>query len=154
MIINKIDNNNYIIKIINTTLDIYKPNILEEITTKIIKKIKNKNKLEKLILLEFYQIKEYGIIILLKSIKTLQTNNETEVKITIHTDYPALYKIDYNLIKENNLSKNNIYYYKDNFYLEIKNTISKKDYLYLLELSEITYKNTLNILNYGLKIKL
>ena len=50
MIINKIDNNNYIIKIINTTLDIYKPNILEEITTKIIKKIKNKNKLEKLIL--------------------------------------------------------------------------------------------------------
>ena len=142
MIINKIDNNNYIIKIINTTLDIYKPNILEEITTKIIK------------LLEFYKIKEYGIIILLKSIKTLQTNNETEVKITIHTDYPALYKIDYNLIKENNLSKNNIYYYKDNFYLEIKNTISKKDYLYLLELSEITYKNTLNILNYGLKIKL
>ena len=40
MIINKIDNNNYIIKIINTTLDIYNPNILEEITTKIIKKNK------------------------------------------------------------------------------------------------------------------
>lgn len=152
MIINKIDNTNYIIKIINTTLDIYNPNTLEKITNKIIKKINNK--LEKLILLQFYQIKNYGIIILLKSIKNSQTNNKTEVKITIHTNYPILYKIDYNLIKENNLSKNNIYYYKDNFYLEIKNTISQKDYLYLLELSEITYKNTLNILNYGLKIKL
>ena len=43
MIINKIDNNNYIIKIINTTLDIYKPNILEEITTKIIKQIRKTN---------------------------------------------------------------------------------------------------------------
>lgn len=153
MIINKTDDNNYIIKIINKKVDICNYNAIKELTSKIIKKIKSKNKLEKLILLEFYQIKEYGTIIILKSIKSPQINNETEVKITIHTNYPILYKIDYNLIKENNLSKNNIYYYKNKFYLEIKNTIPIKKYLYLLELSEITYKNTLNIINYGLKIK-
>lgn len=156
MIINQINNtNDYIIKIIKNNIDIYNHNVLEETTNKIINKIKKQNKLEKLIILEFYPIKKYGTLIILKNIKTiLKTENETEVKIIIHTDYPILYKIDYNIIKEFNIDHKNIYYYKNNFYLQIKNTISKKDYLYLLELSELTYQNTLNIINYGLKIKL
>ena len=156
MIINQINNtNDYIIKIIKNNIDIYKHNVLEEITNKVINKIKKQNKLEKLIILEFYPIKKYGTLIILKNIKTiLKTENEIEVKIIIHTDYPILYKIDYNIIKECNIDYKNIYYYKNNFYLQIKNTISEKDYLYLLELSELTYQNTLNIINYGLKIKL
>lgn len=156
MIINQINNtNDYIIKIIKNNIDIYNHNVLEETTNKIINKIKKQNKLEKLIILEFYPIKKYGTLIILKNIKTiLKTENETEVKIIIHTDYPILYKIDYNIIKEFNIDHKNIYYYKNNFYLQIKNTISKKDYLYLLELSELTYQNTLSIINYGLKIKL
>ena len=156
MIINQINNtNDYIIKIIKNNIDIYNHNFLEEITNKIINKIKKQNKLEKLIILEFYPIKKYGTLIILKNIKTiLKTENEIEVKIIIHTDYPILYKIDYNIIKECNIDYKNIYYYKNNFYLQIKNTISEKDYLYLLELSELTYQNTLNIINYGLKIKL
>lgn len=156
MIISRINNtNDYIIKIIKNNIDIYNHNVLEEITNKIINKIKKQNKLEKLIILEFYPIKKYGTLIILKNIKTiLKTKNEIEVKITIHTDYPILYKIDYNIIKEYNIDYKNIYYYKNNFYLQIKNTISEKDYLYLLELSELTYQNTLNIINYGLKIKL
>ena len=156
MIINQINNtNDYIIKIIKNNIDIYNHNVLEEITNKIINKIKKQNKLEKLIILEFYPIKKYGTLIILKNIKTiLKTENEIEVKIIIHTDYPILYKIDYNMIKECNIDYKNIYYYKINFYLQIKNTISEKDYLYLLELSELTYQNTLNIINYGLKIKL
>lgn len=156
MIINQINNtNDYIIKIIKNNIDIYNHNVLEEITNKIINKIKKQNKLEKLIILEFYPIKKYGTLIILKNIKTiLKTENEIEVKIIIHTDYPILYKIDYNIIKECNMDCKNIYYYKNNFYLQIKNTISEKDYLYLLELSELTYQNTLNIINYGLKIKL
>ena len=154
MIINQINNtNDYIIKIIKNNIDIYNHNVLEEITNKIINKIKKQNKLEKLIILEFYPIKKYGTLIILKNIKTiLKTENEIEVKIIIHTDYPILYKIDYNIIKECNIDYKNIYYYKHNFYLQIKNTISEKDYLYLLELSELTYQNTLNIINYGLKI--
>ena len=156
MIINQINNtNDYIIKIIKNNIDIYNHNVLEEITNKIINKIKKQNKLEKLIILEFYPIKKYGTLIILKNIKTiLKTENEIEVKIIIHTDYPILYKIDYNIIKECNIDYKIIYYYKNNFYLQIKNTISEKDYLYLLELSELTYQNTLNIINYGLKIKL
>lgn len=156
MIINQINNtNDYIIKIIKNNIDIYNHNVLEEITNKIINKIKKQNKLEKLIILEFYPIKKYGTLIILKNIKTiLKAENEIEVKIIIHTDYPILYKIDYNIIKECNIDYKNIYYYKNNFYLQIKNTISEKDYLYLLELSELTYQNTLNIINYGLKIKL
>ncbi len=156
MIINQINNtNDYIIKIIKNNIDIYNHNVLEKITNKIINKIKKQNKLEKLIILEFYPIKKYGTLIILKNIKTiLKTENEIEVKIIIHTDYPILYKIDYNIIKECNIDYKNIYYYKNNFYLQIKNTISEKDYLYLLELSELTYQNTLNIINYGLKIKL
>ncbi len=156
MIINQINNtNDYIIKIIKNNIDIYNHNVLEEITNKIINKIKKQNKLEKLIILEFYPIKKYGTLIILKNIKTiLKTENEIEVKIIINTDYPILYKIDYNIIKECNIDYKNIYYYKNNFYLQIKNTISEKDYLYLLELSELTYQNTLNIINYGLKIKL
>ena len=156
MIINQINNtNDYIIKIIKNNIDIYNHNVLEEITNKIINKIKKQNKLEKLIILEFYPIKKYGTLIILKNIKTiLKTENEIEVKIIINTDYPILYKIDYNIIKECNIDYKNIYYYKNNFYLQIKNTISEKDYLYLLELSELIYQNTLNIINYGLKIKL
>lgn len=156
MIINQINNtNDYIIKIIKNNIDIYNHNVLEKITNKIINKIKKQNKLEKLIILEFYPIKKYGTLIILKNIKTiLKTENEIEVKVIIHTDYPILYKIDYNIIKECNINYKNIYYYKNNFYLQIKNTISEKDYLYLLELSELTYQNTLNIINYGLKIKL
>lgn len=156
MIINQINNtNDYIIKIIKNNIDIYNHNVLEEITNKIINKIKKQNKLEKLIILEFYPIKKYGTLIILKNIKTiLKTENEIEVKIIIHTDYPILYKIDYNIIKECNIDYKNIYYYKNNFYFQIKNTISEKDYLYLLELSELIYQNTLNIINYGLKIKL
>lgn len=156
MIINQINNtNDYIIKIIKNNIDIYNHNVLEEITNKIINKIKKQNKLEKLIILEFYPIKKYGTLIILKNIKTiLKTENEIEVKIIIHTDYPILYKIDYNIIKECNIDHKNIYYYKNNFYLQIKNTISEKNYLYLLELSELIYQNTLNIINYGLKIKL
>lgn len=156
MIINQINNtNDYIIKIIKNNIDIYNHNVLEKITNKIINKIKKQNKLEKLIILEFYPIKKYGTLIILKNIKTiLKTENEIEVKIIIHTDYPILYKIDYNIIKECNIDYKNIYYYKNNFYLQIKNTISEKDCLYLLELSELIYQNTLNIINYGLKIKL
>ena len=139
MIINQINNtNDYIIKIIKNNIDIYNHNVLEKITNKIINKIKKQNKLEKLIILEFYPIKKYGTLIILKNIKTiLKTENEIEVKIIIHTDYPILYKIDYNIIKECNIDYKNIYYYKNNFYLQIKNTISEKDYLYIIDSHKI-----------------
>lgn len=154
MIITKTeDASGYQIKLLGETINIYDRNALEEVTKKIITKINKKNKLKKLINLEFYLDKRYGTIITLKDYnKLIPINDETEVKITIHTNVPFLYKIDYFAIKNNNLNNKNIYYYQDNFYLEIKNNINKKEYLNILENSEIIYKETYHIINKGIKI--
>lgn len=152
MIINKIDNT-YIIKLINKKIDIYNPNELENITKKIINKINKKNKLNNCIYLEFYLNDNYGTIINLKDYKsTFIINNDKTVKITVHTENPFLYQIDYFDIKKNKLTKKNIYYYKNKFYLEINNNINKKDYLKILELSEVIYEDTLDIIDKGIKI--
>lgn len=64
-----------------------------------------------------------------------------------------LYKIDFYKIKEIlNLYHQKIYYYNNNFYLEIINKIDDKFFNILSEFSEITYKNNLNIVNNGIKI--
>ena len=154
MIINKIKNNNsYLIKLLGVVVDVYNRDSLEEITKNIITKINKKNKLRNLIILEFYIDKKYGTIVILKDYnKLIDINNEKEVKITIHTDTPFLYKIDYFDIKDNNLDNLNIYYYKRNFYLEIKNDIPLLKYLEILENSEIIYEDSYSIINNGIKI--
>ena len=103
MIINQINNtNDYIIKIIKNNIDIYNHNVLEEITNKIINKIKKQNKLEKLIILEFYPIKKYGTLIILKNIKTiLKTENEIEVKIKDFNKEERRISLEYPLKGEN-----------------------------------------------------
>lgn len=154
MIISKSDSD-YLIKLLDNNIDIYNREDLEEITKKIYKKIIKKNKLNNLILLEFYVDKLYGIIIILKDYKKLITfNDEIEIKITIHTDTPFLYKIDYLDIKKYKLEKENIYYYENNFYLQIKSDLSKRKYFNILELSEIIYENSYEIINKGIKINI
>lgn len=150
MIINKIKNtNSYEIKLLEKHINIYNKKEIEEITKKIINKINKKSKLKKAIILEFYLNKKYGTIIILKELnKTIPQNNETEVKIIIHTDTIFLYKIDYFNIQNNK----NIYYYQGNFYTEIKETINKKNYLDILENSEIVYEDSYNIIDKGIKI--
>lgn len=152
MIINKIDNY-YIIKLPSVKIDIYNPDNLEEITKKIILKISKHYKLNNCIHLEFYLNNNYGTIIKLKDYRSpfIITNDKT-VKITIHTDTPFLYQIDYFDLDKECINKENIYYYKNKFYIEIKEDINKKDYLKLLELSEIIYEETLDIIDKGIKI--
>ena len=101
--------------------------------------------------IEIYEDINYGTIVDFKNNKNYETN-EIEVKITIHTDTQFLYKIDYFDI--NKTLENKIYYYKNNFYLELNDKIDKKKYLGLLEKSEIIYENTYEIINNGLRIKL
>jgi len=154
MIINKI-NNTYLIKILDNKIDIYSPNEPEKITTKILKKINKNNKLKKLIILEIYLNEHYGTIIKLNDYnKLINLNNEIEVKINIHTDNPFLYKTDYFNINKKILNKVNIYYYKNNFYLEIKNKIKKEEYLNILEKAEIIYENSEKIINNSIKINI
>ena len=117
MIINKIDNT-YIIKLLNTKINVYNQTELENITKKLIKKISNNYKLNNYIHLEFYLNDNYGTIIKLKDHKSsFIINNDKTVKITIHTETHFLYKIEYFTIKHKNIPKHNIYYYKNNFYL-------------------------------------
>lgn len=153
MIINKI-NNSYIIKLLKTDIDIYNPIELEKLTTKILKKINRNNKLKKLIILEIYQDINYGIIIKLNDYhKFININNETEVKINIHPNSNFLYKIDYFNINTKNPNNINIYYYQNNFYIEIKKSINKKEYLNIIEQSEIIYEED-EIITNGIKINI
>lgn len=153
MIINKLDNITYQIKLPNTKIDIYNKEELEKITQKIFKKITKKNKLNPLLILDIYKNNIYGTIITLKHYKNMFTiDNEYEVKIHIHTNSTFLYKTDYFSI--NKLKKHKVYYYKDNYYLVLKNNITKKEYLNLLEESEIIYEGYEKILNEGIKINI
>lgn len=152
MIITKLFKDTYQIKMPNQIIDIYNQVKVKELTKEIIKKINKKNKLYGLTYLEIYQDINYGTIIKIKNDKTIYyKKDEIEIKIIIHTDTPLLYKIDYFDIKKD--YKNKIYYYKNNFYLELENKINKDKYLRLLEVSEVIYEDTHQIINNGLKIK-
>lgn len=152
MIITKLFKDTYQIKMPNQIIDIYNQVKVKELTKEIIKKINKKNKLYGLTYLEIYQDINYGTIIKVKNDKTIYyKKDEIEIKIIIHTDTPLLYKIDYFDIKKG--YKNKIYYYKNNFYLELENKINKDKYLKLLEVSEVIYEDTHQIINNGLKIK-
>lgn len=152
MIITKLFKDTYQIKMPNQIIDICNQVKVKELTKEIIKKINKKNKLYGLTYLEIYQDINYGTIIKVKNDKTIYyKKDEIEIKIIIHTDTPILYKIDYFDIKKD--YKNKIYYYKNNFYLELENKINKDKYLKLLEVSEVIYEDTHQIINNGLKIK-
>ena len=152
MIISQISKDNYQIKLPSKIINIYDHTEIQNITKKVIKKINKHNKLYGLAILEIYQDINYGIIIEIKNIKKIfSSKDELEIKITIHTDTQFLYKIDYFDITKNN--KDNIYYYKNNFYLELNKPINKRKYLDILEKSEIIYNDTYKVINEGLKIK-
>lgn len=152
MIITKLFKDTYQIKMPNQIIDIYNQVKVKELTKEIIKKINKKNKLYGLTYLEIYQDINYGTIVKVKNDKTIYyKKDEIEIKIIIHTETPLLYKIDYFDIKKD--YKNKIYYYKNNFYLELENKINKDKYLKLLEVSEVIYEDTHQIINNGLKIK-
>lgn len=152
MIIQK-TKDNFKIKLLDKQINIYDPQELEKLTQKILKKIQKIKKTRNLIILDIYQDNMYGTIINLKEYpKLINIANEIEVKINIHTNNPLLYKINYFDIEKS--IKENLYYYKNNFYLEPKKNVTKKDYLNLIEHSEIIYETSLDIINYGVKIKL
>ena len=152
MIISQISKDNYQIKLPSKIINIYDHTEIQNITKRVIKRISKHNKLYGLAILEIYQDINYGTIIEIKNIKKiLSSKDELEIKITIHTDTPFLYKIDYFDINQNN--KNNIYYYQNNFYLELNKPINKRKYLDILEKSEILYNDTYKVINEGLKIK-
>ena len=147
-------NNYYLIRIIDNNINIYAKEELEEITKKLIKQIIKKEKLNGLINLEMYYNENYGIIIKLKQVKKYIFDDSIEVKIKVYLDNPFLYKIDYFDMKEILNTKEDIYYYNKEFYINLKNKVSNKTLYKLLELSEVIYEDTYNIIDKGIKINI
>lgn len=152
MILNKVDNNYYILKFLNTNFDIYDKNEVEKFTKNIIKKILKNNNLNGYINFEVYLDKNYGMIINIYNKENNFIEDEIDVKITFNLEDSFLYLIDYFDIIENNLNNQNIYYHNNKFYLDLTKSISKKDYYRLLELSEIIYENTFSIKEQAIKL--
>ena len=88
-----------------------------------------------------YKDKYYGTILKIEKDKELDLfYKQIDMHIVIE-DSNFLYKInDYFFI--NNLSNYNIYYYNNNFYLEIKNEINNKELFTLIENSIIIFEGT------------
>ena len=149
IIIRRSEKNIYEIKVLDY-INIHNINTLKKLIKNIINKIKKKYYLRKEIVLDIYPSKYETIIILKDYNKYLSLNNNTEIKINIHTNTTFLYQINYNDIPK---SKGNIYYYKKKFYLKIKN-ITKKEYLKLSEYSNLIYQDTDTIIDNAIKIKL
>ena len=153
MIIKKLNNNSFITNDINIIKDIYNKEEIKNIISTIIKKLKKKYNLNNLFIFTFY-INEYNNNI----IKIINKENNTkyiDIKIKFFINNITLYKIDYFKIKKLNINNKQIYYYKDNFYLEIKENINIKQKLFLEENTTYYYKEeALNIIDKGLRIKI
>lgn len=155
MICNLIDKDYYIVKVYNDYInfDIYDTSEVKDFIYKIYDKLLKKNKLTGIILFDIYIDTNYGMIIEIKKIEDLLFNDIIDVKIKFNLNISFLYEVDYFYILENNLINQNIYYYKDKFYIEIINTIDKNKFTYLLDNSNIVYNNEINnIINNGIKL--
>ena len=152
MIIKRINNNSFIINDINIIKDIYDKEEIKNLISIIIKKLKKKYKLNNLFIFTFY-IDEYNNNII-KIINKESYTKYIDIKIKFYINNIILYKIDYFLIDKLNINNKNIYYYKDNFYLEIKEKLNIKKKLFLEENTTYYYKEeSLNIIDKGLRIK-
>ena len=128
MICNLIDKDFYIFKIYNEYInfDIYDTSEVKDFIYKIYDKLLKKNKLTGIILFDIYIDTNYGMIIEIKKIEDLLFNDIIDVKIKFNLNISFLYEVDYFYILENNLINQNIYYYKDKFYIEIINYYYKQ----------------------------
>ena len=154
MIINTTYDNYIIIKLNQINIDIFNISEVEDFTKEIITKVLKKFKLKGLIKIDIYIDKLSNMIITIKSNK-YKKNDYIEAKLMFHIDYTFLYLIDFFDIKKlTNISKQNIYYYNNNFYLELISNISNKDYLLLSEFGNLIIKDTKKIIKNGIKIKI
>lgn len=156
MICNVIDKDSYIIKVFNCDdFDIYDHDDIKEMVSNIFNKVLNKYNLFGEILFNIYVDNLYGLIIEVNKIDDLFIKNAVDLKIKFNLNISFLYEVDYFYLIDNNITNQNIYYYKDKFYLEIINDIDKYDYLKLLDNSSIIYNNRINdIIDNGIKLSI
>lgn len=135
------------------SINIFNHDDIEKFIKKILNKYLKKYNIYGLVIFNIYKDNKYGMIIDIENRKYSFLENNIEIKITFHLNNFFLYKLNYFDLFENITIKNqNIYYYNDNYYLELNKWISNKNYLHLLEISEIIYKNVDEIINKGIKV--
>ena len=145
MISNVIDKDSFIIKVFNCdNFDIYDHEDIKEMVSSVFNKVLNKYNLCGEILFNIYVDKLYGLIIEVNKIDDLLVKDVIDLKIKFNLNISFLYEVDYFYLVDNNIDNQNIYYYKDKFYLEIINDMDKNDYLKLLDNSSIIYDDKIN----------
>ena len=156
MVFNVLDKDNYIVKIYNNYngVDIYDHNNIECFVKDIFNTHLKKYNLNGRILFNVYIDKLYGMIIEIKKLNDLIIDKLIDIKIKFNLNVSFLYEFDYFYLIYNNIVNQNIYYYKDKFYLEIINDMNDSDYIKLLDNSIIVYNDEINkIINNGFKLK-
>jgi len=134
-------------------IDIFDYDDVKSFIYKMLKKHITKYNLKGLLFLDIYIDNYYGMIIDIKKKDNFLQKEYVEVKITFHLNNIFLYKVDYfDVIENTNIKHQKIYYYKDNYYLEIINEVSDNDYLKLIEISNINYNNNEEIIKKGTQL--
>ncbi|MDO5569747.1 MAG: hypothetical protein Q4G04_06600 [bacterium] len=152
----KNDNHSYLLKIPLDELDnidITNKEEISEFLTKIKNKILPKNT-KGTLYFDIYINEYYGMIIEVEKEDFSFFQNEIDIKIMFHLDSPILYKIDYFDIKKITKKNIDIYYYKNNTYLNIKHQLSLYQKQLLSELSTIVYnKEAYDIIINAIKLE-
>ena len=154
MIYRVIDKDNYIIKIYNDyfDIDIYDHSEVKLFIENLFNKIFNKYKLKGTVVFNIYIDNMYGMIIEVNKKNDL-IGDIVDIKIKFNINISFLYEVDYLYLIDNDITNQNIYYYKDKFYLEIVNNIDKDKYIKLLDNCFVIYDNNINnIINKGIKL--
>jgi len=156
MICNVIDKDSYIIKVFNyDNFDIYDHEDIKEMVSNVFNKVLNKYNLCGEILFNIYVDKLYGLIIEVNKIDDLLVKDVIDLKIKFNLNISFLYEVDYFYLVDNNITNQNVYYYKDKFYLETVNDIDNIDYIKLLDNSSIIYDDKINdIIDNGIRLNI
>lgn len=155
MVCNVLDKDNYIIKIYNNynCVDIYDHDNIENFIKDIFNKYLKKYNLCGRILFNVYIDNLYGMIIEVKKISDLIIDKLIDIKIKFNLNISFLYEVDYFYLVDNNINNQNIYYYKNKFYLEIINDMNNCHYIKLLDNCIIIYDEKINeIIDNGIKL--
>ena len=158
MIINKVDDDNYIIKVLNDKLDnidIFNIDEVEEFIKNIFKNFLKFFKLSGEVVLNIYLDLYYGIIIKIKR-EVILFDDEIDARVIFHLNNSFLYEVDYFYILNNtNIKNGNIYFYDNSFYLELTDFASLSDMYKISESSNVIWDNRVfNIINNGIKLSL
>lgn len=157
MIFCKITENNFIAKISNDVvenIDIFDMEEVEEFIKNLFTTILKRQKIKGEVELNIYIDNNYGMIVDIKNEEDFVFDDEVDIKIIFHLNNAFLYEIDYfDIVENTNIKNANIYFYNNNFYLELIDDIDKKDYIKLLEASNIIWDNEgFKIVNKGVKL--